>query len=198
MAETSAATGVPERALQAYAGSVIAMQHLLPECNIGWNTLAAVGYVESRHGTYNGSTMDADGLVSPTILGPLLDGTIYGEIRDTDGGALDGDTTWDRAVGPLQFIPSTWAGSGHDGDDNLRDHAERHRRCGVHRGALPVRRRGRRHARPGQRGGRRSRRTTPRPRYAIAVAKAANRYAAAVEVSRQSGAERAGRCSSAR
>lgn len=118
VAETSDETGVPERALQAYAGAVIALGDLLPECNLGWNTLAAVGYVESRHGTYNGSTMDADGLVTPAILGPVLDGTIYNEIRDTDGGTLDGNVTWDRAVGPLQFIPSTWAGSGHDGDGN--------------------------------------------------------------------------------
>ena len=29
-------------------------------------------------------------------------------ILDTDDGVLDGDTTYDRAVGPMQFIPSTW------------------------------------------------------------------------------------------
>src|SRR4051794_32184627 len=50
LAETADATGIPERALQAYAGAVVAMQLLLPECRLGWNTLAAIGYVESRHG----------------------------------------------------------------------------------------------------------------------------------------------------
>ena len=29
-------------------------------------------------------------------------------ILDSDGGSLDQDTTFDRAVGPMQFIPSTW------------------------------------------------------------------------------------------
>jgi len=37
-------------------------------------------------------------------------------IVDTDGGALDGDPLWDRAVGPLQFLPSTWDTYGADGD----------------------------------------------------------------------------------
>jgi hypothetical protein len=30
-------------------------------------------------------------------------------IPDTDNGELDQDLEWDRAVGPFQFIPSTWA-----------------------------------------------------------------------------------------
>ncbi|WP_415654160.1 lytic transglycosylase domain-containing protein, partial [Saccharomonospora xinjiangensis] len=30
----------------------------------------------------------------------------------------DGDTTWDRAVGPMQFIPSTWAHYAADGNDD--------------------------------------------------------------------------------
>ena len=119
LAETAAATGIPERALQAYAGAVVATQLIQPDCNLRWNTLAAIGFVESRHGTFAGSTMGADGLVAPTILGPVLDGTVYNAIEDTDDGVLDGDATWDRAVGPMQFIPSTWRGAGADGDTNL-------------------------------------------------------------------------------
>lgn len=38
------------------------------------------------------------------------------EIRDTDGGALDGDRVYDRAVGPMQFIPTTWQRWGVDAD----------------------------------------------------------------------------------
>ena len=61
----------------------------------------------------------ADGRVSPPILGPRLDGSgAYALIRDSDGGRLDGDPSLDRAVGPMQFIPSTWARHGVDGDGN--------------------------------------------------------------------------------
>lgn len=43
-------------------------------------------------------------------------------VLDTDGGALDGDVAGDRAVGPLQFLPSTWITWGSDGDgDDVRD-----------------------------------------------------------------------------
>nr|WP_240947596.1 lytic murein transglycosylase [Planosporangium mesophilum] len=43
-------------------------------------------------------------------------------IHDTDGGRLDGDRTWDHAVGPMQFIPSTWGQYGADADgDGVAD-----------------------------------------------------------------------------
>ncbi|RZV47199.1 MAG: hypothetical protein EX269_05465 [Acidimicrobiales bacterium] len=35
-------------------------------------------------------------------------------IKDTDNGKYDGDRTYDRAVGPMQFIPQTWESYGED------------------------------------------------------------------------------------
>jgi Transglycosylase SLT domain len=43
-------------------------------------------------------------------------------IKDTDAGQYDGDSRFDRAVGPMQFIPSTWSIVGVDADnDGQRD-----------------------------------------------------------------------------
>ena len=113
---TSAATGIPPRALQAYARAHLRVGAEQPGCRISWNTIAAIGGIESVHGSAGGSALAADGRPSPAILGPALDGGSVAAIRDTDDGALDGDTAWDRAVGPLQFIPSTWERWGADGD----------------------------------------------------------------------------------
>lgn len=106
---TAQRTGIPARALQSYAGAALQSERIDPGCGIGWNTLAGIGYIESRHGTFGGHRVQPGGQVSGPILGPALDGNGFAMIRDTDGGALDGDTRWDRAVGPFQFIPSTWA-----------------------------------------------------------------------------------------
>jgi hypothetical protein len=83
-------------------------------CNLPVALLAAIGQIES--GSAGGREIGSDHLVRPGIFGPLLDGGPFAVIRDTDGGRHDGDSEWDRAVGPMQFIPSTWATSGVDGD----------------------------------------------------------------------------------
>lgn len=87
-----------------------------PACNLTWDLLAGISRVESRHGTFGGAVVDRDGNASPRILGPALDGISYALISDTDGGRYDTDVVFDRAVGPMQFIPSSWALFGQDAD----------------------------------------------------------------------------------
>lgn len=112
----AALTGIPERALRAYVASAETVNATAPACGIGWNTLAAVGFVETAHGTYGGGSLTAAGQMSRPVVGPALNGAGFAAIADTDAGALDGDTRWDRAVGPMQFIPSTWQLVGRDGN----------------------------------------------------------------------------------
>ncbi|QIM17052.1 transglycosylase SLT domain-containing protein [Leucobacter insecticola] len=112
----SGRTGIPARALAAYAGAAIQVAAEAPGCSLGWNTLAGIGHVESEHGTIGGAHIDAAGNAVPVIIGIALDGRTTDAIPDTDGGTLDGDSVWDHAVGPMQFIPSTWATWGADGN----------------------------------------------------------------------------------
>lgn len=119
----AAATDIPRRVLAAYAGASLRVTQTYPQCQLGWNTIAGIGAVETLHGTYQGASTNETGLVSPKIYGPALDGSPgFMAIEDTDNGALDGDKEWDRAVGPMQFIPSTWDYIGQDGNgDGIKD-----------------------------------------------------------------------------
>lgn len=107
--QTAWATGIPERALSAYARAHVALAEEEPECGLDWATIAAIGAIESDHGSHGDAVLDENGNVQPAIIGRALDGDGVAKIADTDGGLFDGDVTWDRAVGPMQFIPSTWA-----------------------------------------------------------------------------------------
>lgn len=110
-------TGIPQRALQAYANAHAAMAATQVGCQLTWVTLAGIARVESNHASSQNRTLGPDGRPSTPIIGvPLNGGPGVRSIADTDGGLLDGDRVWDRAVGPFQFIPSTWAMWRSDGD----------------------------------------------------------------------------------
>jgi membrane-bound lytic murein transglycosylase B len=101
-------TDMPLVVLDAYVRASRRMAFERPECRVPWSLLAGIGRTESRHGTFGGARVAATGEISEPILGIPLDGTRSALIADTDGGTLDGDLAFDRAVGPMQFIPSTW------------------------------------------------------------------------------------------
>ena len=116
-------SGIPSVAVDAYVMAEARLAAEDPSCGIRWTLLAAIGRVESNHGRFGGAMLRDDGYSTRPIRGIPLDGRPnVALIRDTDGGALDGDTAYDRAVGPLQFIPSTWRSVGVDADgDGRRD-----------------------------------------------------------------------------
>ena len=110
-------SGIPAAALAAYQRAASVIDKADPSCNLDWQLLAAIGRVESNHGRADGNTLNDKGIATPGIFGPELNGAGgTTAIADTDGGQFDGDTSYDRAVGPMQFIPSTWSVVGVDAD----------------------------------------------------------------------------------
>ena len=113
----TAGKSLPSDVLAAYT---LAIAVAPPGCHLSLPLLAAIGQVES--GNLAEHAVDAKNTVTPAIIGPVLNGRGVRAVADTDGGQWDGNKRWDRALGPFQFIPSSWRVAGVDMDaDGVRD-----------------------------------------------------------------------------
>lgn len=110
----AARTDISPVAALAYGTAALRLTREQPRCKIGWTTLAGIGSVESNHGTNGGASLLADGTTSQPILGPALDGSGNMNAIPSSGQSAPGGQGWDHAVGPMQFIQSTWQTWGAD------------------------------------------------------------------------------------
>jgi hypothetical protein len=114
-----ATAGIPVTVLAAYRRAAGTQAAAAPGCHLPMELLAGIGKVESGHA--RSGAVDVSGTLYSPILGPVLNGAgATAAISDTDGGALDGNPVWDRAVGPMQFIPGTWRRWASDGNADGR------------------------------------------------------------------------------
>jgi membrane-bound lytic murein transglycosylase B len=114
--------GIPGVMLSAYQHVERTMAQTHPGCHLSWTTLGGIGKIESGHAS--GGRVDAVGNTIGSILGPQLNGSPgMAAIADTDQGMLDADPGWDRAVGPMQFIPASWRSYGAGNPNNIYDSA---------------------------------------------------------------------------
>ncbi len=103
--------GVPSIAMAAYSHAAKVLTQSDPGCHLTWFDLAAIGTVESDNGLTWGSKarVTANGTVSPPILGPPLDGSRGRAADRAPSRPGHRGEKWVRALGPMQFLPGTWA-----------------------------------------------------------------------------------------
>jgi membrane-bound lytic murein transglycosylase B len=113
------ALGIPTIALSAYRNAEQKMAVEAPGCGVSWNLLAGIGRIESGHA--GGGAVDARGTAVVPIYGPSLDGTLPGN-EVIISSSVGNRVTYARAMGPMQFLPGTWARYAADGKgDGIAD-----------------------------------------------------------------------------
>jgi membrane-bound lytic murein transglycosylase B len=106
------ALGIPSIALAAYRSAEQKMAVAAPGCGVSWNLLAGIGRIESGHA--GGGAVDARGTAVVPIYGPALDGSLPGNEVILQS-SVGNRPTYARAMGPMQFLPGTWARYAVDG-----------------------------------------------------------------------------------
>ena len=120
LAAPAPGTDIPQIVLNAYehAANVFATRD--PSCQISWADMAALGRIESGQAQHGMTRLAANGDTYPPILGPPLDGSGGNAALPQPPNLpyYDGPGPWEQAVGPMQFIPTSWATSGLVGGSN--------------------------------------------------------------------------------
>jgi membrane-bound lytic murein transglycosylase B len=99
---SQSAAALPPVVELAYRSAAFELSLEQPRCEMPWELLAGIGRVES-HNADNGD-VDIFGTARHAIYGPALNGTLAGnEVVHNHGGG------YQRAEGPMQFMPGTWA-----------------------------------------------------------------------------------------
>ncbi|MGZ5370540.1 lytic transglycosylase domain-containing protein [Aeromicrobium sp.] len=113
--------GIPAASIAAYRRAETLLDKADPSCKLPWTLVAAIARVESNHGRTGGNSVNNEGVSTPGVYGiPLNGSNNTTRINDTDSGSLDNDQVYDRAVGPLQFIPGTWKSVAVDADNDKK------------------------------------------------------------------------------
>src|SRR5262249_14225987 len=106
--------GIPGIMLTAYKNAADRLAKANTNCHLTGSLRASIGRIETNHA--RGGQVFANGDTLHPILGPMLNGGGSATVPASDRGRFDGALPWDRAVGPMQFLPSTWLTYASDGN----------------------------------------------------------------------------------
>ena len=130
---TASTNGIPSAALRAYQRAAQVIDAADAAATSSWQLIAAIGRVESNHGRVRRQHADDDGRRRrPASTASPLNGAQRHPARSSTPTPASSTTTrvYDRAVGPMQFIPSTWSVVGVDADGDGVAQPAGHRRRG--------------------------------------------------------------------